>query len=353
MPHLENLIAEYYDWKGYLIKQSVKVGKRPDGGWTMELDVIAFDPNTYHLIHLEPSLDAHLWDKRTSRFKKKFEAAKKYIFTEIFTWLDPTTEIEQVAVLPSHPGNRHFLAGGRIISIDELLVEIRENVISHGIAAKHAIPEKYPLLRTLQFSYSGYHKALEKSEVRQKLYIAIPTRKIKETIKEYTTRLGMEPAVSSLNPNELYAVWKTGSFNIHVHEDTSDAPDGLPHIGWEDPAADPFSGKEEVDKLHVAVSSHQIEKTIEEYTIRLGTKPCLSVPNAYALWRTDSLNISVRQDTACPPAKLRHIGWENPTARSFSKKKDVNGLTWEKFNARQQADEINALWPKAKYRPAE
>ncbi len=69
-------------------------------------------------------------------------------------------EVEQVAVLISHPKGRDVLAGGRIISIDELLAEIREKVIACGIVAKNAIPEQYPLLRTLQLSHNGYFKAL-------------------------------------------------------------------------------------------------------------------------------------------------------------------------------------------------
>ena len=160
MSHLENLIAEYYDWKGYLIKRNIKVGKLNHGGWEMELDVIAFNPHTSHLIHLEPSIDAHPWAMREKRFTKKFTAAKKYIFSEVFTWLDPTTEVEQVAVLVSHPKGRDSLAGGKIISIDELLAQIREQVVLRGIVAKNAIPEKYPLLRTLQLAYNGYRKAL-------------------------------------------------------------------------------------------------------------------------------------------------------------------------------------------------
>ena len=40
MSHLENLIAEYYDWQGYLIKRNIKVGKLSHGGWEMELDVL-------------------------------------------------------------------------------------------------------------------------------------------------------------------------------------------------------------------------------------------------------------------------------------------------------------------------
>lgn len=160
MSHLENLIAEYYDWKGYLIKRNIKVGKLNHGGWKMELDVIAFDPHSGHLIHLEPSIDAHSWAKREERFTKKFGSAKKYIFSEVFTWLDPNTVIEQVAVLISHPKGRDELAGAKIISIDELVAEIRQKIIECGIVSKNAIPEQYSLLRTLQLSHNGYYKTL-------------------------------------------------------------------------------------------------------------------------------------------------------------------------------------------------
>lgn len=160
MSHLEDLIAEYYDWQGYLVKQNTKVGKLSHGGWEMELDVIAYDPHSNHLIHIEPSIDAHSWEKREQRFQKKFNAARKYIFTEVYTWLDPEMHIEQVAVLISHPKGRDSLAGGKIISVDELIAEIRQSVVDRGIVAKSAIPEQYPLLRTLQLSHNGYYKAL-------------------------------------------------------------------------------------------------------------------------------------------------------------------------------------------------
>lgn len=160
MSHLENLIAEYYDWKGYLVKRNIKVGRLSHGGWEMELDVIAFDPHSGHLIHLEPSIDAHSWATRESRFTKKFTSAKKYILSEVFTWLDSEIEIEQVAILVSHPKNRDFLAGAKIRSIDELMAEIREKVIACGIVARNAIPEQYPLLRTMQLTHNGYFRTL-------------------------------------------------------------------------------------------------------------------------------------------------------------------------------------------------
>tara|TARA_R110001606_G_C15372631_1_gene649686 strand:+ start:2084 stop:2566 length:483 start_codon:yes stop_codon:yes gene_type:complete len=160
MSHLENIIAEYYDWKGYLVKRNIKVGKLGHGGWEMELDVMAFDPHTGHLVHIEPSIDAHSWSVREQRFAKKFTAARKYIFSEIFTWLDSSMEVEQIAVLVSHPKGRDELAGAKIISIDEIMAKIRREVMECGILSKNAIPEQYPNLRTMQLSHNGYYKAL-------------------------------------------------------------------------------------------------------------------------------------------------------------------------------------------------
>lgn len=106
-----------------------------------------------------------------------------------------------------------------------------------------------------------------------------------------------------------------------------------------------------MNKLHIAISTNKIEDTVKDYSARLGAEPCSYVANEYALWRTDSLNVSIRQDTSCTPGELRHLGWEDADATSFSAEEDVNGITWERFSAQQQADEINALWPHARYVP--
>jgi hypothetical protein len=160
MSHLEDLIAEYYDWKGYLVKRNIKVGRLPHGGWEMELDIIAYDPHSNHLIHIEPSIDADSWRKRETRFMKKFNAGKKYIFSDIYKWLESDTAIEQVAVLISHPKGRDNLAGGKIKSIDELISEIKSEIGSQGIMANNAIPEQYPLLRTIQMTQNGYYRLI-------------------------------------------------------------------------------------------------------------------------------------------------------------------------------------------------
>ena len=76
MTHLEQLLYEYYDWLGYIVKHNIKVERRQHGGWEMELDIIAYNPNTNHLIHLEPSMDAHSWETREKRFKKNLRPGK-------------------------------------------------------------------------------------------------------------------------------------------------------------------------------------------------------------------------------------------------------------------------------------
>ncbi len=48
---------------------------------------------------------------------------------------------------------------------------------------------------------------------------------------------------------------------------------------------------------------------------------------------------------------LRHLGWEDSDAISFSKDVDVNGIEWERFHAEDQANEINDIWPQANYSP--
>lgn len=104
-------------------------------------------------------------------------------------------------------------------------------------------------------------------------------------------------------------------------------------------------------KLHLALSTKNLDESIRDYSQRLGTPPCSVVAGEYALWRTDSLNVSVRLDPACASGELRHLGWEDADAPQFTSDTDVNGIVWEHFSAQQQADEINELWPEANYQP--
>lgn len=158
MTHLETLIAEYLDWQGFLVMRNKKVGKLKRGGWEMELDIVGYRPQSGDLVHYEPSIDAVGWAKREARYKKKFLAGQKFIFTEIFPWLAPSTKLQQFAVFVDHPKNRQEISGGIIISVDEMMAEIRTKVAACGKMSTSAIAEQYPLLRTLQLSHNGYYR---------------------------------------------------------------------------------------------------------------------------------------------------------------------------------------------------
>ncbi len=77
---------------------------------------------------------------------------------ELFSWLPKSIKLKQVAIFPSHPQGRNSIADGAILSVDELIAEIRLRVMNCGPAYKNAIPETFPLLRTIQLSHVGYHR---------------------------------------------------------------------------------------------------------------------------------------------------------------------------------------------------
>lgn len=160
MLHLEDLLCEYYDWLGYVVRRNVKVGRLKHGGWEGELDIVAYHPKTGDLLHLEPSIDAHPWSRRAQRFEKKFGVGKKFIFTEVFPWLDRSTPLRQITILVSRGTDHRVLAGGEVMTIDEIVRDIRTAVASRGRIASSAIPEQYRLLRTIQMTESGYYRRL-------------------------------------------------------------------------------------------------------------------------------------------------------------------------------------------------
>ena len=103
--------------------------------------------------------------------------------------------------------------------------------------------------------------------------------------------------------------------------------------------------------LHLALAVSNIEQSVADYSARMGVLPVVVVPGEYALWRTEALNLSIRK-TIEPSGTMRHLGWEDTEAAEFSSETDCNGITWEKFAASHQAQEINEIWPSANYQPA-
>lgn len=158
MNHLEQLVAEWYEYNGYFVRRNVLVGKRAKGGHESELDIIAFNPTSMHLIHIETSMDAQDWSKREERYKKKFEAGRRYI-PELFKGIAIPEHIEQIALFGvASKANHSELSGGHVWLVSDLLLEIVSDLKRKPIA-KEAVPQQFPLIRTIQF-ICQYEKAL-------------------------------------------------------------------------------------------------------------------------------------------------------------------------------------------------
>jgi len=56
--------------------------------------------------------------------------------------------------------SRKRLGGGAVVSIDELMRDVKSEIAKIGIMAKHAIPEQFDLLRTIQVVMCGYYKVV-------------------------------------------------------------------------------------------------------------------------------------------------------------------------------------------------
>ena len=71
--------------------------------------------------------------------------------------------MHQFALFVSHPAGRDAIAGGTLLSIDELMAEIRAEVMKRGAMVRNAISEQYLLLLTIQMSHAGYYRATKKA----------------------------------------------------------------------------------------------------------------------------------------------------------------------------------------------
>jgi len=151
--HLEQLISEWLEFQGFIVRKNVKVGKLDRGGYAGEIDIAAYHPVNGILLHVEPSLDALPLDKKDQRFQNKFNIGKQYVVAEVFPWLDPAPPLTQWAVVWAANTNRLTLGGGELIPVWDLYTMIAEHFERTNRPITRAIPENFPLLRTLHQTY--------------------------------------------------------------------------------------------------------------------------------------------------------------------------------------------------------
>lgn len=166
MTHLEAIIAEYLAWRGFFVRTNVIVGKRTKGGHKGELDVVAFLPTTpQRLIHVEASLAAGKRKEIIQRLSRQLETGRNYITSSVFPWIgEEEVRLEQFVVVPSVPTESQPLGDAVVISVDALFAEICQCLAVRGAGSRAAIPQKYPLLRTIQLATVGYQRTVSPSE---------------------------------------------------------------------------------------------------------------------------------------------------------------------------------------------
>jgi len=151
MNHLEQLVAEWLQYKNYFVKVCVPVGLRSSrGGFEGELDVVGLNSPNKHLIHVECSLDADSWEIRNEKFAKKFERGRKYINSVFKGWELPE-KLDQVALLQFAAPTNLEVGGARLVSGRQFIREVFDG-LKDTSPASGAVPSTLPLLRTLQFA---------------------------------------------------------------------------------------------------------------------------------------------------------------------------------------------------------
>ena len=159
MNFLEQLVAEWYVYRGYFVLTNVKHGKRKKGGWEGEIDVLAFEAKKPECVHVETSMDADSWAERKRRFRRKFETAGTH-YAKLFPC--PAPQVRQIAVVGfTQPKDRpDFGEGIEVRFVPELIAEICAD-LKEKHPMTEAVPEGFPLLRAMQFAvhYGSARKA--------------------------------------------------------------------------------------------------------------------------------------------------------------------------------------------------
>lgn len=150
MNFLEELAAEWYEFNGYFTRTNIKWGKRPRGGWTGEIDVLAYLPSTCELIHIETSGSADSLSKQRDRFlTQKFNVTEE-TYSDIVG--GPIKTLRKIAIA-SHVRKPKSL-GGDWGEVEPITIHKFIDLVAKSIweikPKEEAISEAYPLLRAFQ-----------------------------------------------------------------------------------------------------------------------------------------------------------------------------------------------------------
>ena len=152
MNFLEQLASEWFEYTGYFVRTNVRARKRAAGGWDAELDVLAYQPSSRTLLHIETSGDAESWRERERRFLTKKFVFSKAEYEEILG--SPVDRIHRKAIVGWSQSPKTDLNWGEdieVLTVPDFLSQIVSELRNRDFM-REAVPESYPILRTIQMT---------------------------------------------------------------------------------------------------------------------------------------------------------------------------------------------------------
>jgi len=153
MNFLEELVAEYEEYiKGNIIIKNIPVRDKNGRG---EIDVLSYNPTENTLTHYETSSHFSNWNNEYEKFKKKFRWGDK-IYKNVFKI--ESSKIKKVAMTgwgkkedDKKADIFYKQTGAKIVFVPVFIKEITYEIRKIN-PSKKSIPEKYPLLRAMQYT---------------------------------------------------------------------------------------------------------------------------------------------------------------------------------------------------------
>ena len=105
-------------------------------------------------------------------------------------------------------------------------------------------------------------------------------------------------------------------------------------------------------RFHIALAVADLDASIKDYSARLGQPPQVIVDDAYALWRTELLNFSIRREPG-QAGKLCRMGFLDDETHDVTRDTDVNGIPWERFSTLAHDLRVATAYGVPRYAPGD
>ena len=155
MNFLEELVAEWYEYKGYFIIRNRTLNKLPGGGYEGEVDILAYNPRKNEVIHVETSSDSYKWEDRLDKFREKFRWTIEE-YRNVFGIPSSVKQIKKIVVVsfsmnPKGDMRKIFESktGAELITVPQFLTMIVDELRT-TLKSSETIPENLSMLRAIQ-----------------------------------------------------------------------------------------------------------------------------------------------------------------------------------------------------------